>query len=540
MKAQGKAKPTGIVWPSGSTGDIVKSALAASVAGVDDDTASEVASEKQWRKSYMPHLVRHVEACLTSSDAAMQISKQGLNFLYKEFGFLRDDGQTVTIQEAMSSPKTPCPFQTAVVHGTADLPDKIGFGSVKVPWSFSLTAGQPLTGLDLEYQLVKAAAQGLMEPSVIDAVRYLNHDQSWCKELADTCFVALGGGAAMGPTLDLLALGATVVAVDIAVPALWDRLIRSARKLPGTLVFPVKLGTASDANDEDLASVAGCNMTADTPEILQWLQAIYPEKHHVVGMYAYADGADFVRVALAMDAIAAGMVESRPKGQVSIAYMCSPTDVFGIPVEAREESKRRQTIEGMASMRRRMWQVPLRAAGLGRIMTANNEGRDEPRTKGRPVVDCLVVQQGPNYAFAKRLQHWRAMVAQAGGTVVSANVAPASHTVSVRKQKLLAAAYDGSKRFGVEIFNPQTSSALMTALMLHDIFFPNSHPSSDHPFGLFMHGAVHGGMWRQPYLLRSTVEVAAVIQLAVNYKVPHFIGATAATAAATMGLKSRL
>merc|ERR1719352_1750275 len=109
-----------------------------------------------------------------------------------------------------------------------------------------------------------------------------------------------------------------------------------------------------------------------------------------------------------------------------------------------------------------MWQVPLRAAGFGRILKPNNEGTPEPRTRGRPVVDCTVVQQGPNYAFAKRLQHWRAIVAQSEGIVVSANIAPASHTVSVRKQKLLAAAYDGAKRFGVAIFNPQTSSALMT------------------------------------------------------------------------------
>jgi hypothetical protein len=150
----------------------------------------------------------------------------------------------------------------------------------------------------------------------------------------------------------------------------------------------------------------------------------------------------------------------------------------------------------------------------------------------------MVIQQGPNYAFAKRVQHWRAVVAQEDGIIVSTNIAPASHTVSVRKQKLLAAAYDGSKLFGVEIFNPQTSSALMTALLLHDIFFPESKPSSDHPFGLFMYGAVHGGMWRQPYSLRSIVEVAAVAQLAFEYKVPH-IGALVGVGAIAL-MRSRL
>merc|ERR1711865_1312339 len=149
------------------------------------------------------------------------------------------------------------------------------------------------------------------------------------------------------------------------------------------------------------------------------------------------------------------------------------------------------------------------------------------------------VQQGPNYAFAKRLQHWRAIQAQAEGTIASVNIAPASHTVSVRKQKLLAAAYDGSKRFGVEIFNPQTSSALMTALLLHDVYFHDQKPKSTHPFEVFMYGAVHGGMWRGPYSLRSIVEAAAVIQLAVEYKLPY-VAAAAVVAIALRAPKSRL
>eukprot|EP00931_Biecheleriopsis_adriatica_P086498 TRINITY_DN61161_c0_g1_i1.p1 TRINITY_DN61161_c0_g1~~TRINITY_DN61161_c0_g1_i1.p1 ORF type:complete len:561 (-),score=82.79 TRINITY_DN61161_c0_g1_i1:13-1623(-) len=525
-----KPKQTGIVFPSGSSAEVMKAALAASVTGVDDETANRVIQERLWRNNYMPHLVSHVEACLTSADAAVQISKQGLAYIYENFRFAKEDGQTITIQEAMTSPENPCPFQTVNVQGSKDSPENFNFGTVKVPWSFSTQVGERISGLDLELELVKAAQQGLMEPSVIEAIRFLNHDQSWSKKIADTCFVALGGGSAMGPTLDLLSLGATVVAIDVAIPAMWQRLIEAAQKLPGTLVFPVRAGIPANASNEELASAAGCNMIAEAPEILQWLKTMYPERHHVVGLYAYADAAEFVRVALAMDAIAKGMIDSRPQGRVSIAYMCSPTDVFGIPVEAREESKRKATVQGMGSLRRRMWQVPLRTIGMGKIMAPNNEGTPEPRTKGRPVVDCIVPQQGPNYAFAKRLQHWRAVAEQAQGVIVSANIAPASHTYSVRKNKTFAAAYDGSRRFGCEIFHPQTSSALMTTLMLHDIYFHDRKPSSDHPFGLFMHGAVHGGIWRQPYLFRSVVMLAAVIELAFQNKVPHIAGAVVAAA----------
>jgi hypothetical protein len=538
MAKEQKAKQTGIVFPSGSSSaDVMKAALAASVSGVDDETAKKVMAERQWRNNYAPHIVNHVEACLTSADAAVQISKQGLSYLYENFTFTNAQGQTLKIHEAMSSPAAVCPFQVATVHGSKDLPKNFTYETVQVPWSLSIKAGKRISGLDLELEMVKAAAQGLMEPSAIEAIRYLNHDHSWSSKLSDTCFVALGGGSAMGPTLDLLALGATVVAVDIAIPAMWQRLIEAAQKLPGTLVFPVRTGTATNASNEELASAAGCNMISEAPEILQWLQPLFPERHHVVGLYAYADAAEFVRVALAMDAIAKGLMDSRPQGKVSIAYMCSPTDVFPVPVEAREESKRKFTIQGMGSLRRRMWQVPLRTLALGKAMIPNDEGRPEPRTRGRPVVDCIVPQQGPNYAFAKRLQHWRAIAAQADGAIVSSNIAPASHTYSVRKNKIFAAAYDGSKRFGCEIFHPQTSSALMTTLMLHDIYFPDRKPSSNHPFGLFMHGAVHGGIWRQPYLFRSVVTLAAAIELAFQNKVPHIAGAGAVAAAAAIRSK---
>ena len=33
-------------------------------------------------------------------------------------------------------------------------------------------------------------------------------------------------------------------------------------------------------------------------------------------------------------------------------------------------------------------------------------------------VDAIVVAQGPNYALAKRMQHWRAIVARDAGCIV--------------------------------------------------------------------------------------------------------------------------
>ena len=47
------------------------------------------------------------------------------------------------------------------------------------------------------------------------------------------------------------------------------------------------------------------------------------------------------------------------------------------------------------------------------------------------LVDGLSVAQGPNYALAKRLQHWRAVVAFEAGQTVSSNIAPSTATLSV-------------------------------------------------------------------------------------------------------------
>ena len=50
---------------------------------------------------------------------------------------------------------------------------------------------------------------------------------------------------------------------------------------------------------------AGCDMLAKCPEVRNWLLTVQPrEKNFIVGAYAYLDGPMFVRVAMAMDAMA--------------------------------------------------------------------------------------------------------------------------------------------------------------------------------------------------------------------------------------------
>jgi hypothetical protein len=93
---------------------------------------------------------------------------------------------------------------------------------------------------------------------------------------------------------------------------------------------------------------------------------------------------------------------------------------------------------------------------------------------------------------------------------VSLNVAPSTRTRSVVKNRVLAAAYAGAHRFGIEIFEPETSNALMAALLVHDLY-TGGGPSHEHPWQDEAWAAAHGGLWRAAYAPRSALGLAAVL-----------------------------
>lgn len=134
-------------------------------------------------------------------------------------------------------------------------------------------------------------------------------------------------------------------------------------------------------------------------------------------------------------------------------------------------------------------------------------------------VDGLVVAQGPNYALAKRMQHWRAIVARSEGCVVSSNIAPSTATASVVHNRQFAWAYDGMPFFKpLEIFQQETSNAVMSALLIHDVRNKDSvsHPSRklDNPLELFKENSFHGGIWRCGYTVGSIGEVSVLVHFA--------------------------
>ena len=216
----------------------------------------------------------------------------------------------------------------------------------------------------------------------------------------------------------------------------------------------------------------------------------------MLGNYIYADGADNVRVCSAVDALTVRLQAARH--DVALAFLATPTDVFAVPADAVAQSARAYAARSQAARAAHM------LSGGRLLRQAYSPGADPG------INDTLVSQQGPNYALAKRLQRWRATAARDGGAVVSLNVAPPTRTRSVTKNRVLAAAYGGAHRFGVEVFEPATCKTLMAALLVHDLH-TGGGPAQDHPWQDEAHAAAHGGLWRIAYTPRSALGIAALL-----------------------------
>src|SRR5699024_6110098 len=146
--------------------------------------------------------------------------------------------------------------------------------------------------------------------------------------------------------------------------------------------------------------------------------------------------------ALVVDLLADGTADA-------LAYIATPMDTFVVPSDVREASDAALAARKPTDVKKI----------VGTLTGQKVFHRNYEKGSGPAVHDALVPQQGPNYTLAKRVQRWRATTAFADGHTVSVTVAPATDTYSVTKNKILASTYKGAGAFGIEIFQPETSSA---------------------------------------------------------------------------------
>ena len=269
----------------------------------------------------------------------------------------------------------------------------------------------------------------------------------------------------------------------------------------------------------------GADLLTDAPAIRDWLSGLEPDRRLVVGSYAYLDGGDHALVAAAMDAIASSLASERANS--TLAYLSSPGTAFPIPEAAWRDAERRREAEAGT-----WWHAPVAFASGGAV-GAVPALRSRALARAEEVVrvhDGHMVLQGPNYALAKTSQNWRAAAVEgerrrSGGTSarVSANVAPASRTESMRHVKTVAVGLEGQKHFPPLVpFDADVASALMTALLLTDVFGPGEAEAEAeaeaeggggggrHPMDVFSTKAVHGGTWRCAWSVDSIARAAYV------------------------------
>lgn len=455
--------------------------FAAAAASVDPGLAAQIRAERAWRSAYPSHLRQLTEAAVASPAAGTAIARAGLDRIHATFEYV-DGRETRSVADAVTA--TPAtPLGTRVVAGANDRQARLA-----IPYH-----GREAFGADLLAVVDDWIDRRVVEPALRAAIDRLITQPDWL-DLRDRWFVVLGAGAEMAPTAQLLRWGANVVAVDIPRDVVWRRLERAAVEGSGHLHIPMV---------DDRPFPLGADLLTDTAAIHAWLQHF--DHPMTLGNYAYADGATFARLSVAADAVIGALRQTRP--DYGVVCLATPTDVFAVPAEVVRDTRRRLP----STWSRTLAPVVRRATG-GRLLVRNH--RDTVRTEAGDelgLADSLVLQQGPNYALAKRMQRWRALVSHADGTFGAVHVAPPTRTASVVKNRVLAAAYDGAPLFGVEIFEPATSSALMAALLVHDLRV-HEHASPGEPRGEheLTAAAAHGGLWRVPWEPRTALPFTVV------------------------------
>lgn len=455
-----------------STGHLAKEVVADALALCDPAAAERVRHTSDWRKGYIEPFTELVTVAMDDAAVWNDVAATALHALQSRMVAV-EGGVETPMTEYLDTATPRFAFDTEVVTGRGPAVEDL-----VLPYR-----GSELRGASLRTQLEKWVGAGVIEPSCAEALLRVQQNPEWLS-LPGRTMLVLGLGSEMGPARTLLRWGADVMGVDLPTSPVWDELRASVPATAGTLRIPTRDGRA------------GADLLTELPELAAWAGSAAP--HPVtMGTYLYADGGAHVRLSSAADALAEHLLEHGAAD--ALAYLATPMDTFVVPEDVRTQAVRAFAARGATDPR-----TLAGRASRGALFQPNY-----PEGSGPGVHDALVPQQGPNYTLAKRVQRWRATTALAEGHTVSINVAPSTRTRSVTKNTGLALAYKGAPAFGIEILDPETSSTMLAALLAHDLNV--AAPPYAHPWEHEASGAASGGLWRQPYLPRTALTVAAVL-----------------------------
>ncbi|MFZ0187208.1 MAG: hypothetical protein WAL72_09735, partial [Streptosporangiaceae bacterium] len=370
MTSGGEQAGAAVAFPVSADGRRSTSALGRAVVAdalrrVDATRAGAAERDTGWRTGYLAHFRGLIEAGLGSRQAAISVAEDGLASLHRRMRVIRGDGEEAGLDTLMSAPARGG-LAAATVTGTGEAERELS-----VPYH-----GERLSGDALARRLEAWASAGVIEPSCADAVRTVAARPDWLS-LPGRTVVVLGAGAEVGPLPVLLSWGVRAIGLDLPRPAIWERVLTEARRSAGRLTVPAAAG------DADLTQRAGVDLTGDIPGVADWLAAV--EGPLVLGNYVYADGGANVLLASAVDALTVRLADTR--GDVALAFLATPTDVFAVPTDAVAQSARAYAGRSPVA---KIGGWPLRTLSGGRLLR-----RAYPPGADPGICDSLIPQQGP-------------------------------------------------------------------------------------------------------------------------------------------------
>ena len=320
---------TGVVVPADPGGRRSSSVLGRAVVadalrGVDAVGALGAEQETNWRRGYLVHFRRILEAGLPSRQAAVTIARDGLHALHRRMQYRQPDGREVPLDAMLHDPPATA-LSTVEIRGTGE-PE----AEFTLPFR-----GERLSGDALARRLDSWAEAGVLEPSAADRVRMVMAHPEWLRLDGQTVAV-LGADAEMGPLQALLRWGARVAAVDLPRPEVWRGLLATGRDRAGTLLVPVDADLSAGADSTAIAAHAGLDLLTEVGAATEWLRGL--PGRLVLGNYVYADGVTNLRVSAAVDSLTLSVQGARP--DLALAFLATPTDVFAVPPDVVAHARR--------------------------------------------------------------------------------------------------------------------------------------------------------------------------------------------------------
>jgi len=456
-----------------------RAVLASAVLGADGDLSKKLATTPNWRKTYQSAFLSVAKTEFSSSISMIDVASSGLAEF--EQSVATESGELL-IEAVRNAWRTNKDLVATVVIR--------GLGETQIP---------RVKGTETVEQMVQKHSA---EKGIISAVKNLD-----ASTVNNDLLIALAGGAEYSPSRPWLDWGGSVAIVARARVELWQELIERARNSSGTLYVPVlksKLNgiDAQTLSDQELAKLAGLDLVTDFAAIAGWLSTLARSETRrlVLGNYAYAPGAEHIKVQAVQHCLGRVMTESLPKTRVVLTWLATPTDSHVVPVEfAHDISSRFASRSTFTKFRDFFYGANEHKP----VLFTNSNGLD------LAVIDPTSSLQGSSYALAKRVQRWMAYQQQVADRKVIYTVLPPAYTDSVLSHRILRASYLGAPHFGLYPYKTDAAVSLAACLLLSELNSPISVDKGD-PTAIYSRLAVHGGLWRSIYKPSDLWRVATV------------------------------